>query len=368
MSLKRITIDGEVGREEGQVSASWVKSQLPPNGIDPIEVCIHSEGGSVIEGFAIYDALKAYAGPKRCVISSSAFSISSFIPMAFDDVEITPNGYLMLHKPYMGCEGDDVTLANRSALLSDMTTNMVNAYAMKSGKSVEEIRAILAVETFMDATTALANGFVNRITPTPVMGRVFAKVKTMPHGIVQALFGAGLSGDNREPTKETTMSDSQVPVAATIKEIKAAYPKAKAEFIVKCMEQAMPMNQVAEAAYAEVMIDNQSLAGRIAMLESKIAAMEATEVTEDAQEQVVAPVAASPVAPLPSQNPDVPKAKSGVAPLAKSKPALQVNAKSDWFTKIQAKVKDGVPRDKAAALVNKENPGLRQQMLDEVNA
>lgn len=190
--LKRITIDGEVGREDGQVSASWVKSQLPTNGIDPIEVCIHSEGGSVIEGFAIYDALKAYAGPKRCIISSSAFSISSFIPMAFDDVEITPNGYLMMHKPYMGCEGDDVEFAKRSTLLTDMTTNMVNAYAMKTGKSIDEIKAILANETYMNATTALANGFVNRITPTPVMGRVFAKVKTMPHGIVQALFGAVL--------------------------------------------------------------------------------------------------------------------------------------------------------------------------------
>lgn len=358
--LKRITIDGEVGREDGQVSSSWVKSQLPLNGLDPIEVCIHSEGGSVIEGFAIYDALKAYAGPKRCVIASSAFSISSFIPMAFDDVEITPNGYLMLHKPYMGFEGDDVDFAKRSLLLSDMTTNMVNAYAMKTGKSADEIRGILATETFMDATTALANGFVNRITPSPVMGRVFAKVKTMPHGIVQALFGAGLSGDNREPTKGKTVSESQAPVAATIKEIKAAYPKAKAEFIVKCMEQSMPMPQVAEAAYAEVMIDNQSLADRIATLESKIAAMESTEATEPpvAAEPVVPPVAVAPLA----------KAKSGVAPMAQAKSKPVVSAKKTWSDLIQAKVTAGMPRAKAATLVNKENPGLREQMLDEVNA
>ncbi len=366
MSLKRITIDGEVGREDGQVSSSWVKSQLPLNGLDPIEVCIHSEGGSVIEGFAIYDALKAYAGPKRCVIASSAFSISSFIPMAFDDVEITPNGYLMLHKPYMGFEGDDVDFAKRSLLLSDMTTNMVNAYAMKTGKSADEIRGILATETFMDATTALANGFVNRITPTPVMGRVFAKVKTMPHGIVQALFGAGLSGDNREPTKEKTVSESQAPVAATIKEIKAAYPKAKAEFIVKCMEQAMPMPQVAEAAYAEVMIDNQSLADRIATLEAKLAAMEATEATEPPVAEM--PIAASPSAPMPTQQPDVPKAKSGVAPLAKSKTVATPSARQEWSTKIQAKVQSGLPKAKAVSMVDRENPGLRQQMLDEANA
>jgi len=362
MSLKRITIDGEVGREDGQVSSFWVKSQLPPNGLDPIEVCIHSEGGSVIEGFAIYDALKAYAGPKRCVIASSAFSISSFIPMAFDDVEITPNGYLMLHKPYMGFEGDDVDFAKRSALLSDMTTNMVNAYSAKTGKSADEIRGILATETFMDATTALANGFVNRITPTPVMGRVFAKVKTMPHGIVQALFGAGLSGDNREPTKEKTMSDSQSPVAATIKEIKAAYPKAKAEFIVRCMENEMPMPKVAEAAYAEVMIDNQSLADRIAALESQLASMAMPDAMEPlmAADPVV-PMAAEPVVP-------VAKAKSGVAPVAKSKAAGTVSARAKWQSAIQAKVAIGNLRTKAVQMVNKENPGLREQMLEEANS
>lgn len=363
--LKRITIDGEVGREDGQVSASWVKSQLPTNGIDPIEVCIHSEGGSVIEGFAIYDALKAYAGPKRCIISSSAFSISSFIPMAFDDVEITPNGYLMMHKPYMGCEGDDVEFAKRSTLLTDMTTNMVNAYAMKTGKSIDEIKAILANETYMNATTALANGFVNRITPTPVMGRVFAKVKTMPHGIVQALFGAGLSGDNREPTKEKSMSESQTPVAATVQQIKAAYPKAKSDFIVKCLEAAMPMPQVAEAAYAEVMIDNQSLADRIATLEAKLAAMEATEATEPpmAADPVppTPPVAAAPIAP-------VAKSKSGVAPLAKSHAAAAVSAKAKWNEVLQAKISSGVVRAKAVFAVDAENPGLRQQMIDEVNA
>jgi len=359
--LKKIAITGEIGTGEGQVSASWFKSQLPINGLDPIEVSIHSEGGSVIEGFSIFDAIQSYAGPKKCVVASAAFSIASFIPMAFDDVEITPNGYLMLHNPYAFCEGDSAEMSKMAGVLDGMKTNMVNAYSLKSGKSVDEIKAILDVETYMNASTALANGLVNRITPAPVMGRMFAKVKTMPHGIVQALFGAGLSGDNREPTREQSMSESQAPVAATIKEIKAAYPKAKAEFIVKCMEQQMPMPQVAEAAYAEVMIDNQSLADRIAALEATIAQMQADEVTE------VPPMAAAPSAPLPSQVPDIPKAKSGVTPVAKSRPSV-ISAKDDWVNKIQAKVATGLPKDKAVSIVNRENPGLREQMLSEVNS
>jgi ATP-dependent protease ClpP protease subunit len=332
---------------------------LPANGIDPIEVSIHSEGGSVIEGFAIFDAIKSYAGPKKCVVASAAFSIASFIPMAFDDVEITPNGYLMLHNPYAACEGDSAEMSKMAGVLDGMKTNMVNAYSVKSGKSVDEIKAILDVETYMNASTALANGFVNRITPSPVIGKVFAKVKSMPHGIVQALFNAGPSGDNREPTKETTMSESQKPVAATVRQIKAAFPKAKNDFIVKAMEQEMPMEQVATAMTQDTMAENDMLMARISALETEMAAMKAKAMEVETEE--VAPVAkAEEVVP-------VAKAKSGVTPVAKSKTAGTISAKAKWNQLIQAKVSTGVPQNKAVLFVNKENPGLREQMLAEVN-
>jgi ATP-dependent protease ClpP protease subunit len=353
--MKKITIDGEIGREQGQITAQWVKSQLPANGTDPIEVSIHSEGGSVIEGFAIYDAIKAYAGPKKCVVASSAFSIASFIPMAFDDVEITPNGYMMLHNPYMTCEGDAAEFAKRSSLLSEMNTNMVNAYAAKSGKSIDEVKAILKEETYLNASNALANGFVNRITPTPVMGRVFAKFKSMPHGIVQALFGAGPSGDNRVQTKEKSMSETQKPVAATVHDIQRAFPKAKADFVVKCLAQSMPMEQVAATAVDETMTENASLMARINAIETEMAAMKAkaaVEVEVEPEEEV-APVA---------------KAKTGVVPVAKAKTAGAISAKAKWDQAISQSIKSGVPRAKAVMQVDSENPGLRQEMLDEVNA
>ena len=262
----------------------------------------------------------------------------------------------MLHNPYMTCEGDAAEFAKRSSLLSEMNNNMVNAYAAKSGKSIDEVKAILSEETYLNATNALANGFVNRIAPTPVMGRVFAKVKTMPHGIVQALFGAGPSGDNREPTKEKTMSESQKPIAATVTEIKRKFPKAKAEFIVRCMEKEMPMEEVAVAVVDETMAENDTLMARISALETEMAAMKAKAMEVPVEEEVVV----EEVAP-------VAKAKSGVAPVAKAKSAGSVSAKAKWQSLIQAKVVSGIPKSKATSSVNKENHGLREQMLAEVN-
>ena len=355
--MKKISIDGVIGTGDGEVSAAFVKSQLPPNGLDPIEVSIHSEGGSVFEGFAIYDALKAYAGPKKCLVASSAFSIASYIPMAFDDVEITPNGYMMLHSPYAQFEGNAEDFAIKSELLSQLKTNMIQAYASKTGRSPQDIQAILNNETYYNAAQAVAVGLANRITPTPIMGRVFAKLNRMPHGVVAALFGADSIGDNSETTRSKTMSDA-TPVPATVQEIKRMFPKAKSDFIIKCLEQQMPMQQVAATAVQDTMTENDTLLARVAALEQQVASMQA----EETAEPVVAPTAAAPV-----EQP-VALARSGVKPIAKSKAAATVSAKSQWDTCITAKVNSGMPKAKAVGQVNKENPGLREQMLSEVNS
>ena len=351
--VKKIAISGEIGTEDGQVSATWFRSQLPINGIDPIEVSIHSEGGSVIEGFSIYDAIKGYAGPKKCVVASAAFSIASFIPMAFDDVEITPNGYLMMHNPYAACEGDSAEFAKMAGVLDGMKTNMVDAYAIKSGKSTDEIKAILDAETYLNASSALASGFVNRITPSPVTGKVFAKSKSMPHMVFASLFSGGQSGDNREPKKGKSMSESQKPVAATVTEIKRKFPKAKADFIVKCMEKDMAMEEVAVAAMDETMTENETLSAKVMAMETELAEMKAKVMAmEHPMEDEVMPVA---------------KAKSGVAPVAKAKAGSGPSARAKWESEINAAIKNGTPRARAVFQIDAEHPGLREQMLAEVN-
>src|SRR5690606_29278745 len=267
---KVIRIDGVIGQGEGEISAAWFRSQLPTNGTDPIEVSFHTEGGSVFEGFAIYDAASAYAGPKVAKVQSSAFSIGSFILTAFDEVEMSPNAYLMLHNPRVGTEGDDEELASTAGMIAKLKTNMINAYAARSGKSAEEITAILKAETYMNATDAVALGFADRITEKPVTGRAFARMDSLPHGVVAALFGAGSGGEKREPTKGKPMSESQ-PVAATIQEIRSAFPKAKAEFVLKCLERSLPMASVASAAAEEMMTENEQLQSRVAELEDELA-------------------------------------------------------------------------------------------------
>ena len=363
---KTIRIDGVIGSSDGESSAAMIREQLPENGTDPIAVKIHSEGGSVFEGFAIHDAFAAYQGPKSLSIESSAFSIASFIACAFEDVEISSNGYMMLHNPYAAVEGDDEDFARQSEMLGKLKTSMVSAYAQRSGKSEDEIKTILKNETYLNAQQSVEMGLAKRIAGQPVIGRAFAKVKTMPHGVVAALFGAGSDGENRE-TEGKPMSTA--PVAATIQEIKAAYPKAKSDFIVKCLERSLPMASVASAAAEEMMSENEDLKKQVTAMTEELAKYKAAELeisTEDEGEEVPDAKAMEDEEKKPDMQAKA-KAK-GVKPVAKARTSGP-SASARWNQAIESCLpKCNGNKMKAAALADRNNPGLRQAFVDEFNA
>ena len=362
MQPKVIRIDGVIGTGKDEISSQMVREQLPVNGTDPISVKIHSEGGSVFEGFAIHDIFAAYQGPKTCSRESSAFSIASFVPTAFDDVEISSNGYMMLHNPYAVAEGDDEDFAKQSALLGQLKSSMVTAYSQRSGKSEEEIKAILKSETYLNAQQAVEMGFAKRITGKPVIGRQFANTSTMPHGVVSALFSAGSGGEQRDKKKGQSMSESQ-PVAATLQEIKAAFPKAKATFIVSCLERSLPMASVATAAVEEMMTENAALRAELETM--KAAAAKAELPTEDDEEEMPAEAKAKAM----DDEEEKPAAKtSGVKAIAKAKTGSP-SARVRWDAAIDAALpKCNGNKMKAVALANRNNPGLREAFLAESNA
>jgi len=360
--VKEIRIDGVIGQGDGEVSASSIRDQLPKNGTDPIRVSFHTEGGSVFEGFAIYDAFDNYSGPKTAAVESSAFSIGSFILTAFDDVEMSPNAYLMLHNPRIGTEGDDDQLSATAGMIGKLKSNMIEAYAKRSGKSAEEISEIMKSETYMNATDAVANGFADRITSKPVNGRPLAHMESMPHGVVTALLGAG-SGGNVEPPEEKSMADQQ-PVAATVQEIKAAFPKAKSDFIVKCIEKSLPLASVATAAAEELMAENEELMAKVAAMEEELQQAKAKAEEEEeakakaeAEEEEVAEEEAKATA-----------RRSGATPIARATTG-KPTASARWSAAVSECVaKCNGNRPKAVSMANKLNPGLRQAYLEEINS
>ena len=313
-----ILIYGEIGVD---VTAADIKSQLGDAAGDEIIVRIDSFGGAVFQGLSIFQAFDAYEGKKSAVIESAAFSIASYIAMAFDRLEIAANGYLMIHNPSVMSEGDSDQLKRDAALLSKLRDSMVNAYSARTGMPREQVESLMAEETFIDADESLSMRFVSAVSPSLVLSRVNAKSQSLPGRVCASLFGDGSGGIKQPKEKANPMPEKQEPIAASVSEIKSVYPQASADFIVRCVERNLPIAQVSAEASKDLHSQNEQLSSEIESLKSEIEELKASAAAAvEAQEEAAAASAAA----------------DSTAPVARSTDAPTATARERWTSAVRA--------------------------------
>lgn len=361
-----ILLYGEVGVDFTSVD---VKTQLAQMDQDEELVCrIDSPGGSVFQGFSIAEAIRQYPGPKRAVVESAAFSIASYILTAFDDVAIASNGYVMIHNPAMPVDGDDEDHAKASIDLQKFKSSMIEAYAAKLGTTPEDVSELMKAETYFNADEAVAVGFANQISE-PAASRVVAtaKSRSLPTS-VRASLSEGSRGNNQNLPQEKPMADSTKRVAATVKQIKAIFPKAKSDFIVRCMEKEMSAEEVLETAMEELQSQNEELQAENEELQSKLKAMEEEyqAKAEEEEQQARAEEEEQAKAEEEEQRARAKARAHRAVPVAKAG-TRQLSAKARWDAAVAAVRAEGVPAAKVVVVANRRNPGLRAEMLAEIN-
>ncbi|MCL1048931.1 Clp protease ClpP [Shewanella abyssi] len=132
--------------------------------VSSITARIHSPGGDVFEGMAIYNIIKGHPAQKVCRIDGLAASMASVIAMAFDEVVMPENAMMMVHKPWGGTLGDADDMRKYADLLDKVESNLVGAYAQKTGLSDDELHSLLASETWLTGREALEQGFADTVT------------------------------------------------------------------------------------------------------------------------------------------------------------------------------------------------------------
>lgn len=129
-----------------------------------ITVRINSGGGDVFEGLAIHNAIKRHKAAVVVEIDALAASIASIIALAGDEVRMADNAFFMIHDP-SGLEwGTAEDMRAMAELLDKVGGSLANVYAEKTGKSVEEMQALMRAETWFDADEAKEIGFVDTVT------------------------------------------------------------------------------------------------------------------------------------------------------------------------------------------------------------
>jgi ATP-dependent protease ClpP protease subunit len=185
-----------------------------------IHLRINSPGGSVIEGTAIYNALRRHEGGLTVHIDAMAASMASVIAMAGSPVFMADNALLMIHNPWTVSMGESKDLRKEADLLDKLKVNLRNAYVRKTGINAEEIGAMMDAETWLDAVEAVALGFADAIeegvaaaaTATPEMLRArfdkFAKAQNTMNPTEVITYSAEVAEEAAEIITATVVSES----------------------------------------------------------------------------------------------------------------------------------------------------------------
>lgn len=159
-----LRIEGEIANEESwwydTVTPRAFRDELDSHDGD-IVVWINSIGGDVFAGSAIYTALIEHHGKVTVKIDGIAASAASVIAMAGDKILMSPTATMMIHNPSTIAIGDSNEMKQAAKMLDEVRGGLVAAYVQKTGKSSEEILALMDDETWMNAESAVANGFAD---------------------------------------------------------------------------------------------------------------------------------------------------------------------------------------------------------------
>ncbi|EFB8335264.1 TPA: Clp protease ClpP [Escherichia coli] len=144
--------------------------------VSHINLRIHSPGGDVFEGIAIYNLLRNHPADITVYIDGVAASMASVVAMAGDRVVMPENAMMMIHKPWGISGGNAGDMRDYADLLDKVETVLIPAYARKTGKSAQEIATMLEDETWMDGKECLKHGFADELLPSVrVMARIESK-------------------------------------------------------------------------------------------------------------------------------------------------------------------------------------------------
>lgn len=159
------------------ISAHWFAEELVALGsITQINLHIHSPGGSIFDGLAIYNLLKNHPARKVVYVDGVACSMASVIAMVGDPVIMPENAMMMIHRPRGIAGGESSDIRDYADLLDKMESVIIPIYAEKTGKSPDDIAALLASETWMSGAECVREGFADKvIQPVRAMAQLHSK-------------------------------------------------------------------------------------------------------------------------------------------------------------------------------------------------
>lgn len=190
-SASEILIYGYIGKYEDVDYKGFRNSfQKILTSYKDVTVRIHSGGGSVYEGLAIYDLMRSSDSNITVIVEGMAASMASIIALGGDVIQMTQNAFFMMHAPSAGCHGDKSAMQSTAAQLIQAENRLVEIYKERTQAEESVILDWMKPnnDTWVDSDQCLTMKICDEII-TPSKNRVF-QATDMKNKSVEEIFAA----------------------------------------------------------------------------------------------------------------------------------------------------------------------------------
>ncbi len=154
-----------------------VKKALDLAGGENVDIYINSGGGDIFSATEIYSVIRSYKGNTKIHVTGIAASAASVI-MCAGSCDISPTSMVMIHNVSTVAGGDFRDFRHESETLRKADKAMCQAYVLKTGKSEDELLALMDKETWFTAKEAVELGLCDELAGREVLINGYCTILT----------------------------------------------------------------------------------------------------------------------------------------------------------------------------------------------
>ncbi|MEE0956870.1 MAG: ATP-dependent Clp endopeptidase proteolytic subunit ClpP [Ruminococcus sp.] len=140
----------------------YLESQDPTK---DISLYINSPGGSVTDGFAIYDTMQYIKCDVSTICMGMAASMGAFLLSAGTKGKrlALPNSTIMIHQPLGGYKGQATDMEIHTKYMLDTKERLNRILSENTGKPLDVVKNDTERDNFMTAQQALEYGLIDKV-------------------------------------------------------------------------------------------------------------------------------------------------------------------------------------------------------------
>ncbi|MFA5172742.1 MAG: head maturation protease, ClpP-related [Sulfuriferula sp.] len=143
------------------IDAASLCNQIQQSKADTITVRINSYGGDTATGLAICNYLRSEKRPVTAVIDGIAASAASIIACGASTVIMPAGSLMMIHQCWTVAAGNSDDMLKTADTLAKIDDAIVSIYSQRTGKSADEIKALMQAETWLSPEEAVELGLAD---------------------------------------------------------------------------------------------------------------------------------------------------------------------------------------------------------------